>query len=64
MVTRYCPDVARPRRSAAAGIDPLDALARADAGTALAAAGALFVTGPTGINAGDVMVIARTGGGT
>jgi glycerate 2-kinase len=51
-------------RSAAAGIDPLDALARADAGTALAAAGALFVTGPTGINAGDVMVIARTGGGT
>ena len=48
----------------AAGLDPLDALARADAGAALAAAGALFVTGPTGINAGDVMVIARTGGGT
>lgn len=46
----------------AAGIDPLDALARADAGAALAAAGALFVTGPTGINAGDVMVIAQTGG--
>ena len=41
----------------AAGIDPLAALARADAGTALAAAGALFVTGPTGINAGDVMLL-------
>ncbi len=41
----------------AAGIDPHLALARADAGTALAAVGALFITGPTGINAGDVIAI-------
>ncbi len=39
------------------GLDPEVALARCDAGTALAAVGALVVTGPTGINHGDVMVI-------
>jgi|HubBroStandDraft_6_1064221.scaffolds.fasta_scaffold53203_2 glycerate 2-kinase len=42
---------------AAAGIDPEDALARCDAGTALDAIGALVVTGPTGINHGDVMLV-------
>ncbi len=41
----------------AAGIDPGVALARCDAGTALAAVGALVVTGPTGINHGDVVVL-------
>ncbi len=42
---------------AAAGIDPAVALARRDAGTALAAVGALILTGPTGINHADVVVI-------
>ncbi|HEY3806207.1 MAG TPA: DUF4147 domain-containing protein [Kofleriaceae bacterium] len=42
---------------AAAGIDPERALARCDAGTALDAIGALIVTGPTGINFGDVMLV-------
>ncbi|HWO21215.1 MAG TPA: DUF4147 domain-containing protein [Kofleriaceae bacterium] len=41
---------------AAAGIDPARALARCDAGPALAAAGALFVSGPTGINHADVVI--------
>jgi hydroxypyruvate reductase len=41
----------------AAGIDPAAALARRDAGTALAAAGALVITGPTGINHADVAVV-------
>ena len=40
-----------------AGIDPQGALARCDAGTALAAAGALVITGPTGINHADVMIV-------
>jgi glycerate 2-kinase len=39
---------------ARAGIDPALALARCDAGTALAAAGALFAPGPTGVNHADV----------
>jgi hydroxypyruvate reductase len=39
------------------GIDPEQALLHCDAGTALDAIGALVVTGPTGINHGDVMVI-------
>ncbi len=41
----------------AAGVDPDRALVRRDAGTALAAAGALFITGPTGINHADVVII-------
>jgi hydroxypyruvate reductase len=41
---------------AAAGVDPALALARCDAGTALAAAGALFVPGPTGVNHADVVI--------
>ncbi len=40
-----------------AGLDPEAALARCDAGPALAAVGALIVTGPTGINHGDIVVI-------
>ena len=42
---------------ARAGIDPQRALDRSDAGTALAAVGALFVTGPTGINHADVAIV-------
>jgi hydroxypyruvate reductase len=42
---------------AAAGIDPAAALAACDAGTALAAVGALVVTGPTGINHADLILI-------
>jgi glycerate 2-kinase len=44
-------------RIADEGIDPEHALAHRDAGTALDAIGALVVTGPTGINYGDVMVV-------
>jgi glycerate 2-kinase len=40
-----------------AGHDPERALARCDAGTVLDAVGALVVTGPTGINHGDLVVI-------
>lgn len=43
---------------AAAGIDPAAALARCDAGPALAAVGALIVTGPSGINHADLVVLA------
>jgi hydroxypyruvate reductase len=42
---------------AAAGIDPAAALAACDAGTALAAAGALVVIGPSGINHADLILI-------
>nr|HEX4317305.1 DUF4147 domain-containing protein [Kofleriaceae bacterium] len=42
---------------AAAGVDPARALARCDAGSALAAIGALAITGPTGVNHADVAVI-------
>ena len=42
---------------AAAGFDPQRALERCDAGTALAAVGALVVTGATGINHADVAII-------
>ena len=41
-----------------AGIEPTKALVHCDAGPALAAVGALFYTQATGINHGDVMVIA------
>jgi hydroxypyruvate reductase len=40
-----------------AGIDPHIALARCDAGTALSAVGALVVTGPTGVNHADLILI-------
>ncbi|HEY0191880.1 MAG TPA: MOFRL family protein, partial [Kofleriaceae bacterium] len=40
----------------AAGVDPAAALARCDAGAALASAGALVVTGPTGINHADLVL--------
>ena len=43
---------------AAAGIDGDAALAHRDAGSALAAIGALIVTGPTGINHADLVVLA------
>jgi hydroxypyruvate reductase len=42
---------------AAAGIAPEDALARCDAGTALGLVGATIVTGPTGINHADVVLL-------
>jgi hydroxypyruvate reductase len=45
-------------RIIAAGIDPEEALKRRDAGTALAKVGALIVTGPTGVNHADVMIVA------
>ena len=41
----------------AAGTDPAAALAACDAGTALAAVGALLVIGPTGINHADLIFI-------
>jgi glycerate 2-kinase len=41
----------------AAGLDPRRALERCDAGTALAAVDALVVTGPTGINHGDLVLM-------
>jgi hydroxypyruvate reductase len=41
----------------AAKIDPDEALRRCDAGTALDAVGALVVTGPTGINHADVVMV-------
>jgi len=41
---------------AAAGADPALAIARCDAGPALAAASALFVPGPTGVNHADVVI--------
>jgi glycerate 2-kinase len=40
-----------------AGVDPQAHRARFDAGTALATIGALFVTGPTGVNHADLVVI-------
>jgi len=42
---------------AAAGYDPAAALAACDAGTALAAVGALVVTGPSGINHADLAIL-------
>ena len=43
-------------RLALAGLDADDCLARADAGTALAAAGGLVRTGPTGTNVADLVI--------
>lgn len=42
---------------ARAGIDPQTALDRRDAGTALDAIGALVMTGPTGVNHADLVII-------
>lgn len=42
---------------AAAGVDPAAARRRCDAGPALAAAGALVVTGPSGINHADLVLL-------
>ncbi|MGE0871495.1 MAG: DUF4147 domain-containing protein [Kofleriaceae bacterium] len=42
---------------AAAGIDPDAALAATNAGPALAAVGAQLITGPTGVNHADVMIV-------
>jgi glycerate 2-kinase len=44
-------------RIRAAGIDPERALTHRDAGTALAAVGALIITGPTGVNHADICVL-------
>ncbi|WP_306005138.1 glycerate kinase type-2 family protein [Aquicoccus porphyridii] len=44
-------------RMRAAGVDPAAALARDDAWSAFAAAGDLYVTGPTGTNVNDLRVI-------
>jgi glycerate 2-kinase len=41
----------------AAGLDPEAALARRDAGTVLHVVGALVVTGPTGINHADLVIV-------
>jgi glycerate-2-kinase len=41
----------------AVGIDPHRALGKCDAGTALAAVGALVVTGPTGVNHADIAIV-------
>ena len=41
----------------AAGMNPAEALRRCDAGTVLDAVGALIVTGPTGINHADVVIL-------
>jgi glycerate 2-kinase len=43
---------------AAAGLDPAAALERCDAGTALAAVRALVVTGATGVNHADLVIVA------
>jgi glycerate 2-kinase len=45
---------------AALGVDADLALARCDAGTALARLGATVVTGPTGVNHADLMLLLRT----
>jgi len=50
-------DAGTAARAAAAGHDPARALARCDAGSALAAAGDLVTTGPTGNNLCDLYVV-------
>jgi glycerate-2-kinase len=47
-------------RARAAGVDPSRALAEFDSGTALAAAGDLVTTGPTGTNLCDLFLIGAT----
>jgi hydroxypyruvate reductase len=46
-------------RAADAGLDPASALAAADTGTLLEAAGDLLYTGPTGTNVGDLVLALR-----
>jgi glycerate 2-kinase len=48
----------------AAGLDPAAALAACDAGTVLAAVGALVVTGPSGINHADLVILGVPRAGT
>lgn len=52
-------DTARLAREA--GVEPAEAFARSDAGSALAAADALLVTGPTGTNVNDLRVALLSG---
>jgi hydroxypyruvate reductase len=47
-------------RGRTAGLDPGRALTKNDSGTFLEAAGDLLITGPTGTNVGDVMVVYRS----
>ncbi len=47
-----------------AGVDPTRALDRNDSGTALAAAGDRFLTGPTGTNVADLQVLLVDDGGS
>ncbi|MBA3819661.1 MAG: hypothetical protein H0X17_12265, partial [Deltaproteobacteria bacterium] len=54
---RQCLALQREYFSERAIIDADAALARCDAGTALAAIGALVVTGPTGVNHADVVIL-------
>lgn len=49
------------RRMREAGIDPAAALANNDSYAALAAAGDLFTTGPTGTNVNDLTLILSEG---
>lgn len=53
-------DTARLARET--GVEPAEALARSDAGSALSAADALLVTGPTGTNVNDLRVALVSGG--
>ena len=41
--------------------DPESALVGADAGSALESAGSLFVTGPTGTNVMDLVIVVKSG---
>jgi glycerate 2-kinase len=49
-------DAGTCERIAVGGLNPQDALARADAGSALEASGDLLHTGPTGTNVGDLVI--------
>jgi hydroxypyruvate reductase len=55
-------DAATPLRVAAAGLDLARVLADNDSHTALEAIGDLFVTGPTGTNVADVLMVVIPGG--
>lgn len=50
-------DATTPERGRAAGVDPMKSLASASSGSFLAASGDLLVTGPTGTNVGDLVVV-------
>lgn len=51
-------DARLPQRVERAGLDPLAVLAASDSHAALRASGDLFVTGPTGTNVADVLMVA------